>query len=150
MPPIPAGVTGPVARLPGFEMQADGSSRVFVELTQSVPVEERRAAHRLTYVLKGAKVALRNNKNPLVTVHFNTPVTSARLRPAGSDLDLIVDLRADVTPTWKLSPAKDNTAILQIDFPKGDFLGRPVPPDDSGRAPRRHKKSRASQPPSGQ
>jgi hypothetical protein len=34
---------GPVATLPGFEMLAEGGSRLFVELTQSVQVEERRA-----------------------------------------------------------------------------------------------------------
>ncbi len=121
-PSVPPGVTGPVATLPGFEMQADGSSRLFVQLTQTVPVEERRGPRRITYVLKGAKVVKRNNQNALVTVHFNTPVTSARLRRAGGDLAFIVDLRANVVPTWKLAPAKDNSAILEIDFPKGEFI----------------------------
>lgn len=115
-------VAGPIATLPGFEMLGDGSTRVFVQLTQSVPVEERKAKGTLTYVLKGAHVTIHNNTNPLVTVHFNTPVSQARLRPAGADLLLVIDLRAATSPAWKMTPAKDGTSILQIDFPKGAFL----------------------------
>jgi hypothetical protein len=127
---------GPVATLPGFEMLADGGSRLFVELTQSIAVEEKRASRTVTYVLKGAHVDRRNNENALVTVHFNTPVTRARLLPSGRDLVFIVDLRADATPSWKLVNAKDNSAILQIDFPKGSFLPANGEADDSlGGAP---------------
>jgi hypothetical protein len=115
-------VSGPVATLPGFEMLGEGGSRLFVELTQTVPVEERHARGILTYVLKGAHVTVHNNQNPLVTVHFNTPVTRARLVPAGSDLLFVIDLRANVTPTWKLNPAKEGSAVLAIDFPKGSYI----------------------------
>ena len=103
-------------------MQADGSSRLFVALTQTVQVEEHSARGVLTYVLKGAHVVLRNNENALVTVHFNTPVVRARLLPAGNDLQFIVDLRAAVTPTWKVTPGKDGTSLLLVDFPKGSYL----------------------------
>lgn len=113
--------SGPIATLPGFEVLGDGGSRVFVQLTQNVPVEERKAKGSVTYVLKGAHVAIHNNTNPLVTVHFNTPVSKAQLRPAGGDLLLVIDLRAPSTPAWKINAAKDGTAILQIDFPKGAF-----------------------------
>lgn len=114
--------TGPVATLPGFEMLGEGGSRLFVELSQTVQVEERRARGTLTYVLKGAHVTVHNNENPLVTVHFNTPVTRARLVPAGHDLLFVVDLRADVTPTWKMNPAKEGSAILSIEFAKGTYI----------------------------
>jgi hypothetical protein len=127
--------SGPIATLPGFEMLGDGSSRVFVQLTQPVPVEERKAKGSLTYVLKGAHVTVHNNTNPLVTVHFNTPVREARLRPAGADLLLVIDLRAQTTPSWKITPAKDGAAILQIDFPKGSFVPstpEPAKDKDSG------------------
>ncbi len=114
--------SGPVATLPGFEMLAEGGSRLFVELTQQVPVEERRARGTLTYVLHGAHVAVHNNTNPLVTVHFNTPVASARLVPAGHDLLFVVSLRANATPTWKVNPGKEGTSVLTVDFPKGTYL----------------------------
>lgn len=127
-PTVPA-QSGPVATLPGFEMLAEGGSRLFVELSQAVPVEERRAHGTLTYVLHGAHVAVHNNTNPLVTVHFNTPVASARLVPSGHDLLFVVALRANATPTWKVNPGKEGSSVLTVDFPKGSFLtGAPTTP----------------------
>ncbi len=124
--PIPTGHVRtypyPVATLPGFEMLPDGGSRLFVEISRAVNVEERRTERVLTYILKGARVVYRNNENSLVTVHFNTPVTRARLLPSGRDLLFSVDLRADASPSWKMINESDGTATLQIVFPKGSFL----------------------------
>lgn len=114
--------SGPVATLPGFELLPEGGSRLFVQLTANVQVAEKTVAGGVTYVLKGAHILKRNNENALVTVHFNTPVTRARLLPAGGDLHFVVDLRQNVKPTWKLVPAKDGATVLQIDFPGGDYL----------------------------
>ncbi|MGO8994282.1 MAG: hypothetical protein ACLQVI_13215 [Polyangiaceae bacterium] len=127
-----------VATFTGFEMLADGGSRLFVQLSKQVDVgqekvavaharkakkgQERAAESRLKFVLKGTEVVNPLNEHALVTVHFNTPVVRARLVPAGSNLDLMVELRADVTPEMKIIPAKDNGAMLQIDFPKGSYL----------------------------
>ena len=113
---------GLVATLPGFEMLPDGSSRLFVELTHSTNVTEKREARTLTYVLRGAHIALRNNENALVTVHFNTPVTRARLLPVRGDLVFTVELRADSAPVWRMVDGGDGTSMLQVDFPKGVFL----------------------------
>jgi hypothetical protein len=112
----------PSALLPGFETLADGSTRLFVELTQPVSYEAKSAPGTLTYVLKGARAGKRNNTNPLVTVHFNTPVTSARLTPRGRDLWFVIALRAKVQPTVTMDTAKEGSAVLRIEFPKGDYL----------------------------
>jgi hypothetical protein len=122
-PVVPA-ASGPVATLPGFEMLAEGGSRLFVELSQNVQVDERRARGSLTYVLHGAHVTVHNNTNPLVTVHFNTPVATARLVPAGHDLLFVVALRADASPTWKLNPGKEGSSVLTVDFPKGSYISQ--------------------------
>ena len=114
--------SGPVVNMPGFEQTADGGSRLFVQLSQNVPVEERKAQGSITYVLKGASPRVWNNTNALVTVHFNTPVARARLVPQGHDLLFVIDLRAAASPTWKVTESADKTAILSIDFPKGDYL----------------------------
>jgi hypothetical protein len=115
--------SGPTVNLPGFEQLPDGGSRLFVQLTQNVQVEERKAQGSITYILKGAHVRVHNNTNALVTVHFNTPVSRARLVPQGNDLHFIVELRAAATPTWKMTDAQDKTSMLTIDFAKGDFGG---------------------------
>jgi hypothetical protein len=115
----------PDALLPGFETLPDGSTRLFVELSKPVAFDTKKGPSSLTYILKGAHVDRRNNYNPLVTVHFNTPVTSARLVPHGKDLWFVIDLRANVTPTATMDAAKDGPSTLRIDFPKGAYVSSP-------------------------
>jgi len=110
-----------IATLPGFEMLADGGSRVFVELTKSTTVTEKRDARVLTYVIRGAQVAVRNNENALVTVHFNTPVARARILPVHGDVVLSIELRADSPAVYRLVDGTEGS-VLQVDFPKGAFL----------------------------
>ncbi len=112
----------PDAIMPGFEMLADGSSQLFVELSKPVPYDTKTSRGGIVYVLKGAHVDKRNNFNPLVTVHFNTPVTSARLVPHGKDLWFVIDLRASVQPSVTMDAAKDGGAVLRIGFPSGSYL----------------------------
>lgn len=112
----------PDAIMPGFEMLADGSSQLFVELSKPVTYDTKASRGSIVYVLKGAHVDKRNNYNPLVTVHFNTPVTSARLVPHGKDLWFVIDLRASVQPTVTMDAAKDGGAVLRIGFPSGSYL----------------------------
>jgi hypothetical protein len=123
--------------IPGFETLADGSTRLFVQLPKPVTYAPKAAKGSVTYVLKGVRIDRRNNLNALVTVHFNTPVSSARLVPHGNDLWFVVDLRANVQPTVTMDATKDGGAMLRIEFPKGDYLGGTTvaPPADSGAAP---------------
>lgn len=125
---------GSDAVMPGFETLADGSTRLFVDLSKPAAYDTKQGPSAITYVLKGVRVDLRNNQNPLVTVHFNTPVASARLVPHGRDLWFVVDLRASVQPTATMDADKSGAATLRIAFPKGDYLprqptelARPVP-----------------------
>jgi len=128
--PSPGGID---ARMTGFETLADGSTRLFVELSKPAVFEAKPGSRAtLTYILKDTRVERRNNENPLVTVHFNTPVTSARLTPHGRDVWLVVDLRARVQPTASIATQKDGAAIVRLDFAKGDYLpsdgARPTAP----------------------
>ncbi len=126
--PVVPVTAGPVATLPGFEMLAEGGSRLFVELSQTVQVDERKVRGSVTYVLHGAHVTVHNNTNPLVTIHFNTPVASARLVSSGHDLLFVVSLRADATPTWKINPGKEGSSVLTVDFPKGSYVSGTAQP----------------------
>jgi hypothetical protein len=120
-----AAPTGPGTVVPGFEMLGDGSTRVFLQMPKAATYSAKAGPSGVTYVLKDVHVDKRNNYNPLVTVHFNTPVTSARLVPHGKDLWLVIALRAKVQPTAAMQPAKDGGSVLQLDFPKGDYLPPP-------------------------
>jgi hypothetical protein len=112
----------PDAILPGFEMLADGATRLFVQLSRPVQYVTKAAPGTLNFVLKGAHVDRRNNYNPLVTVDFNTPVSSARLVPHGRDLWFVVELRSNVSPSVTMEATKDGGAMLRIEFPKGGYL----------------------------
>jgi hypothetical protein len=127
-----ATATGTDAIMPGFETLGDGSTRLFVELTKPVAFDTKAGRTALTYVLRGVRVDLRNNTNPLVTVHFNTPVLSARLVPHGQDVWFVVELRANASPTATMDAKGDGAAAtLHVAFPKGDYLpkesGDPAP-----------------------
>lgn len=142
---------GPDALMPGFETLADGSTRLFVELSKPVAYETRAGHGTITYVLKDAHVGRRNNQNPLVTVHFNTPVTSARLLPHGRDLLFVIDLRANVQPTVALDAGKDGGSMMRIEFPKGDYLpasARPGPAAQTAAATSSSSSAAAVTPPS--
>ena len=94
-------------------------------------------------MLPGAHVDRFNNYNPLVTVHFNTPVTSARLVPHGQDLWFVIDLRANVQPTVAMDAAKDGAAMMRIEFPKGEYLQAREAGSDQLRLPYRRISGRA-------
>lgn len=109
-------------------MLGDGSSRVFVQLPKPASYVTKSAKGSLTYALKGVHVDRRNNLNALVTVHFNTPVTRARLVPHGGDLWLVLELRAAAQPTVAMDATKDGGAMLRVEFPKGGYLSDSPPP----------------------
>jgi len=153
--PRRARANSPDAIMPGFEALADGSTRLFVELSEPVSYSAKVGHGAITYLLKGAHVDRRNNYNPLVTVHFNTPVTSARLAPHGKDLWFVIALRANVDPTVTMDSSKDGGAILRIEFPKGVYLPKVSAPPPSPAAPAddvapgdRPASSETSEPPS--
>lgn len=116
---------GPVAAFPGFRLNADGSTQIFVQLTSPVPVEEEKGPNTLTYTLKGARVALRNNRHALVTTSFNTPVARARLVETDEDVKLVIELRSATTPTETTAPAEHGRAVVEVSFPPGDYLTAP-------------------------
>jgi hypothetical protein len=129
---------GEGAVVPGFELLGDGSTRVFVQMPKAATYTAKVEPNKIVYVLKDLRVDKRNNYNPLVTVHFNTPVTSARLVPHGKDLWLIIALRAKAQPAVAVQAGKDGTSILQVDFPKGEYLPAGAPAagsDDETPAP---------------
>jgi hypothetical protein len=110
-----------VATFPGFRLLPDGRSRIYVELSKSVTVEEHRTDAALTFTLHDAQVLVKNNKNALITTHFSTPVSRARLVPAGNDINLVLDLRKVASATHQLVAGDNGSARLEIDFPAGDY-----------------------------
>jgi hypothetical protein len=125
----------------GFHAFDDGTSRITVELTSTVTVDANVTGRRAEYLLHGARIPIRNNKNPLLTEHFAAVVVSARLIPEGegkkgrkkheptrSDVRLVVEMREAAKPQHRLVRNADGTATLVVDFPKP--TKPPAPPAD--------------------
>jgi hypothetical protein len=122
----------------GFRLLADGRSLVYVELTSKVTVSvEKRGGNVVVYRLEGAYVALKNNKNPLITSGFASILDSARWVVKGRDrkndrkkksgrasagadtaphVDLVLTLRGAATPTHVMRDGKSG-AVLEITLP---------------------------------
>jgi len=112
---------------PGFQVAGQGS-RIFIQTSRPVSVQESRGPSRLIYRLPNSVISTRNNRNPLVTSHFNTPVATAFLRRAGRDVELVIVLRAEVSPSVTNSPGDNGLQFVFIDFPAGNWLPDGPPP----------------------
>jgi hypothetical protein len=116
-----------VAEWPGFRMLDDGGSEVMVEFSKPIAAPtEHKAAGTITYIFKGAHLVKYNNANPLLTIHFNTPVLDARLvQKKGGELHLVVDLRPglDLAPVVGQRVATDAKGQqFFVRFPAGSYL----------------------------
>jgi hypothetical protein len=135
----------PVATYPGFRILPDGRTQVFVDLSRSATVKERRDGSTLTYVLRGARILARNNTNPLITTHFSTPVDRARLVRAGDDIDFVVDLRTDAGASYEVVASEQGGARLEVTFAAGQYPpGKPRTFEP--RAPRDRDREREATP----
>jgi hypothetical protein len=126
----------------GFEEHDDGTSRIFVKLSGEVPVEVQVKGTRAEFLLKGATIPARNNKNPLLAQHFGSMVLSARLVPErvhvrhahgkkkhAGDARLVVVMRRAVTPTSRFETSADGTTTFVVDFPKPSSEASMNPPE---------------------
>lgn len=130
-------VVGPAITFTGFHVFDDGRSRIFVKLTSEVPVEARYSGRKVEYLFHGAKIPIRNNKNPLITEHFPASIVSARYavdkkgkgkgreKPADARLEIV--LREESKPTHKVERQGDGTAIFTVDLPKPSTPPPPAP-----------------------
>jgi hypothetical protein len=124
---IPAGATPPQVTWPGFEMLAQGRSRVFIQLTSRVETEVQSGPNQFVMVLKSARIAGRNNRRPLETRFFNTPVTRASLKKRARDTVLILELRSSSLPLVTTQQASSGYFFVFLDFPAGQFVVQPTP-----------------------
>lgn len=104
---------------PGFEM-TQGGSRFFVQSTRPVTYTRSREDGRILIVLQNTRINLRNNRNPLVTRHFNTPVAEAYMYHRRRDSVLALEMKVDATPTIR-QVSEDGYHFLFIEFPSGNY-----------------------------
>jgi hypothetical protein len=100
----------------GFQMKAEGGSRVFVQLTSEAPYQVTDAPGGLHVVIKGARLHLRNNARPLDTHFFATPVKSIRAAEKGGEVMLMIETKGKAAHAERIEAA-GGYQFLMIDFP---------------------------------
>lgn len=106
---------------PGFLTLDDGGSRVFVQTTVAVTFEKTAHKTRIVLKLRDARVHLTNNRNPLVTTHFNTPLNRAYLKQRAKTTELVLELKVAASPEITQLTDQDGYHYMFIDFPPGDY-----------------------------
>lgn len=131
-----------VVSSPGFRMMRDGSSKVFVQVHGKPTIKQFATRGGVTYVLPNCRVPVTNNRHALMTQYFNTPISGARLRQAGDNVLLTVDLRANATPQPRIVELVPNKVVLlEVVFPPGNYY-RQIPTDPAGPRQRRGNRHR--------
>jgi hypothetical protein len=133
---VKAGQTPATVTWPGFQMQPDGSSRVFIQTTVPVDPNVSAGGNRVVVDLGDAQVVgPRANRLPFYTQFFNTPVTSVELTRERKNKRtlLVIKLRADVQPRVSSEVAPSGFNFVYFDFPAGQYLANaptaaPPPP----------------------
>lgn len=108
--------TGTEVTFTGYQALPGGRGLVFVELSDLVAVEVHRAGQIIEYRLIGARVPLRNNRNPLYLRDFSSSAVSAVLVPDKKAVKLVITLRGNVQPTHKIT-ARGKGAVLEVELP---------------------------------
>ena len=102
---------------PGFMMRKEGGSRFFVQTSRPVEITTHESEGRFELVLRSTRVHLKNNFRPLETEFFDTPVTRATIQRRGKkDLVMVLEMRAQATPTVTQEKGKDGFNYVFVDF----------------------------------
>jgi hypothetical protein len=111
----------------GYQSLPGARGIVFVELTDAVAVEVTRHGPVIEYRLIGAKVPLKNNRNPLLLRDFDSSALSAvlvvdkpsrdrkkRARPQPS-VRLVLTLRGAASPSFRMV-SRGKGAALEVEL----------------------------------
>jgi hypothetical protein len=115
----------PLADSPNFEMRSDGTSVVTVSLSrptniiqQSVATKKKSNLRAYVLLLKQAQVGVKNNTNPLITAHFQTPLERVTLRHDKQGAVLRLEFREDVQVTHTVKVGPHGSVLVEIVIPK--------------------------------
>lgn len=107
---------GPVVLFSGLVVHQDGSCTFRVDLTREVPVEFSQNKSTLSFLLRGAKVALQNNRNPLRAEYFGSNVLRTQLNNEKRGTRLQIELRDEAQPEHRIV-RHSGGAVLTIEIP---------------------------------
>ena len=106
---------------PGFMMNDNGGSRVFLQTTGPLKYKMKTQKKKIVLSFKNTQVYLYNNRNPLVTEHFNTPIARINLKRRNKRTELILSLKVDAVPSVSQLTDADGYNYFFIDFAPGNY-----------------------------
>ena len=106
---------------PGFMLLENGGTRLFLQATENLSYQIKDSGKQVVLIFKNAKVHLSNNRNPLVTTHFNTPLKRAYLKKKKKSIELVLELKVAVTPEISQLTDADGYRYLFVDFAPGNY-----------------------------
>ncbi len=115
------GKSGNWVTWPGFSMLDNGGSRIFLQTTAALTYQVVKKKRGVTLKFAEVKVFLSNNRNPLITTHFNTPLRRAYLKRRHKSVELVMELKVAVEPAISQTVDKDGYHYMFIDFPAGRY-----------------------------
>ncbi len=101
---------------PGFMLLPGGGSRVFLQTTDTLAYKVIKNENKIVVRIENAKIFLSNNKNPLVTTYFDTPLERAELRARGRNVEVILLLKTKAAPVITQTSDEDGYSYIFIDF----------------------------------
>jgi len=122
---------------PQFVVAEDGKTRISVRLSRKVEFHSVETRHGVVVEMSRSQVAILNDRNPLITTHFATPVVQARLVQSKKNVRLVIGLREPATPQIALKDAEAGAMVLEVILPKSSRI--PATAHDSTRG---HKRTR--------
>ena len=111
---------------PGMDVRSGAGSRFFVQVSGGVRTETHVEEGRVVIMLRNARVHLSNNRNPLESRFFNTPVSRAFLERRGRNVAFVMELRANVQPQVEVREAGNGYRFVVASFAAGNFVEQPA------------------------
>lgn len=106
-------------------MTATGS-QVFLQTTQTVTFERGKwSKSAMTFLLKGCRIHMANNRRKIDTRFFATPVTSVSAKQKGRDVEIRIALREPVSAEPRTQTGAEGTQFVVLDFPPGKAAPEP-------------------------
>jgi hypothetical protein len=109
----------------GFRL-TEGGSEIVIQTSAEVTLEARATQAGSVFVVKNCRILRSNDRRPLDTRFFDSPVTGVTLKEHGGDLEINVTLRGAATATPHKERGPGNTWYWILDVPGRDVAHRPA------------------------
>jgi hypothetical protein len=102
-----------------------GAGEVVIQTSAEVELETRDEGTTPVFVLKRCRILRPNDRRPLDTRFFDSPVTAVTVKERGPDLQISVSLRDASTATPRKERGPGNSWYWILSFPPGTAAKSP-------------------------